>query len=154
MQNGNLFSHILTPIDGSETSIRAGRMAIQLAGIHGSEITFAYVVDSTTVAEIAGATSRPPETAHRDLENTGKRYLDYLARMGDERGVRSQRVTRSGIPHSEIADLARERDVDLIVIGRVGCRGPRCILIGSVAERVIEHAHCPVLVVTQDSSRR
>jgi nucleotide-binding universal stress UspA family protein len=51
------------------------------------------------------------------------------------------------VPFSEITNLAREQGVGLIVIGQMAGRGPRRILIGSVTERVIEHAPCPVLVV-------
>jgi nucleotide-binding universal stress UspA family protein len=58
-----------------------------------------------------------------------------------------RRIVRHGTPYSEIEDLAREQNIDLIVMGQVGHRGPRRILIGSVTERVIEYAPCPVLVV-------
>ncbi len=59
----------------------------------------------------------------------------------------SLREVREGEPYQEIVALADEIGVDLIVMGHVGRRGPRRILIGSVTERVIEFAHCPVLVV-------
>ena len=154
MEMPRMFGHILVPVDGSETSIEAGRVTIRLAAIQDSDITFVYVVDGTTVDEIARATSRPAESVHRDLENTGKRYLTYLTHLCEESGLRSQQVIRSGIPHSEIVGFAQEQRVNLIVIGRVGCRGPRCILMGSVAGRVVESAPCPVLVVNQDSGGR
>jgi nucleotide-binding universal stress UspA family protein len=117
-------------------------------------ITFVYVVDSAILEEIAGATSKTTETIHRELEEKGRRYLDYLSRLARDRGLQTDQVVRHGIPHSEIADLAREQGVDLIIIGQVGRHRPQRILIGSVAERVIEYAPCPVLVVRHTSARR
>jgi nucleotide-binding universal stress UspA family protein len=143
------FTHILVPTDGSENSVQAGRVAIQMAVLLRSQVTLAYVIDSATVNEIAAATSKTPMAIRRELELQGRRYLDYLARLAGASNVQAEQVIREGTPYREIADLARERGVDLIVIGRVGCRGARCALVGSVAERVIEYAHCPVLVVSQ-----
>jgi nucleotide-binding universal stress UspA family protein len=154
MEKRGPFTHILVPTDGSKTSINAGRLAIQIAATHSVPITFVYVVDSTIVDEIAGATSKTTETVHRELEDKGRRYLDYLSRMARDRHLQADQVVRYGIPHSEIANLAREQGVDLIVIGQVGRRGPRRVLIGSVAERAIEYAPCPVLVVRHTPARR
>ncbi len=154
MEEQSPFTHILVPTDGSETSINAGRLAIQIAATHNVPITFVYVVDNAIVDEIAGATSKTTETVHRDLETKGRRYLDYLSRLARDRGLQADQVVQYGMPHSEIANLARERGIDLIVIGQVGRRGPRRVLIGSVAERVIEYAPCPVLVVKRIPTRR
>lgn len=154
MEERGPFTHILVPTDGSETSINAGRLAIQMAITYRARTTFVYVVDSAIAEEIAGAASRTTETICRELEEKGQRYLDYLSRLARESGLHTDQVIRHGIPHSEIADLARERGVDLIVIGQVGRHGPRRVHIGSVAERVIEYAPCPVLVVRQSHQRR
>ena len=149
MEQKTLFAHILVPTDGSDNSVQAGRLAIQMAAMHHSRVTLVYVVDSATVNEIAGATAKTSAAIHRELEIQGRRYLDYLVRLAGASNVQTEQLVREGTPYREIADLARERDIDLIVIGRVGCRGARCALVGSVAERVIEYAHCPVLVVSQ-----
>lgn len=154
MEAESPFTHILVPTDGSETSISAGRLAIRIAATHGIPITFVYVVDSAVVYEIAETTSETAEMVHRELETKGRRYLNYLTRMAREMDLEADQVVLSGIPHTEIANLARERGIDLIVIGQVGRRGPRRVLIGSVAERVIEYAPCPVLVVRQVPTRR
>jgi len=154
MEKTNLFSHILVPTDGSDTSTRAGIVASELAQIHESSITFIYVVDSATVNEIADTMSRSTDAIRRELETKGQHYLDYLSRIAEDKGLTADQVISFGIPHDEIAEAARRRSADLIVIGRVGCRGPRCVLIGSVAERVLERAPCPVLVVGQGPNRR
>jgi len=148
------FNHILVLTDGSNTSVQAGRLAIQMAALHRSRLTLVYVLDSTIADEIAGVTAKKLDAVKQDLEAKGKSYLDYLVRLARASGVQAEQVIRHGTPYGEIANLARERDVDLVVIGRVGCRGARCALVGSVAERVIEYAHCPVLVVSDTPSRR
>ena len=154
MEQKSSFSHILIPTDGSDNSVHAGRLAIEMAVLHRARVTLVYVVDSATVDEIAAATAKTSAAIRRELELQGRRYLDYLIRLAETSNVQAEQVILQGTPYREIAELARERDVDLIVIGRVGCRGARCALVGSVAERVIEYAHCPVLVVSQAPARR
>jgi nucleotide-binding universal stress UspA family protein len=149
MEQKSPFNHILIPTDGSENSILAGRVGIQMTGLHKAKLTLVYVIDSAIVNEIAGATAKTSAAIRRELELQGRRYLDYLVRLAAASNIQADQVIKEGTPYREIADLARERGVDLIVIGRVGCRGARCALVGSVAERVIEYAHCPVLVVSQ-----
>jgi nucleotide-binding universal stress UspA family protein len=52
-----------------------------------------------------------------------------------------------GVPYTEISNLAEKDGANLIVIGQIGRHGPRRLMMGSVTERVIELAPCPVLVV-------
>lgn len=142
------FTHILAPVDGSESSINAGRLAIRIAASHNIPITFLYVVDQGAAEEIAGASQRSVAAVCEQLERKAQSYLDYLSRMASNRGLRAEKVIRRGVPYREIADLAREERVDLIVIGRVGGRGTQQLArIGAVAQQVIEYAPCPVLTV-------
>jgi nucleotide-binding universal stress UspA family protein len=87
------------------------------------------------------------EHVEQELALSGQRYLDYLSNLAANVGLEANQVIRRGVPYREIERLARDQNVDLIVIGQVGQRGPRRILIGSVTERVIECAPCAVLVV-------
>ena len=116
---------------------------------HKSRLTPIYVLDSTIADEVAGVTTKELDAVKQNLEAKGKSYLDYLVRLASASGVQAEQVIRHGTPYGEIVNPARKRDVDLIVIGRVGCRSARCALAGSVTERVIEYADCPVLVVSQ-----
>jgi nucleotide-binding universal stress UspA family protein len=141
------FQSILVPIDGSDTSINAARLAIRLASTYRAELCFLYVVDTRSVAKMARFEVRTEEELQKDLRNQGQRYLSYAAKLASAAGQMARTALRVGVPQTEITAEARERRTDLIVIGRVGQRGPRRILIGSVAERVIEYAPCPVLVV-------
>ena len=141
------FSYILVPVDGSAASIHAGLVAIRIASTHHIPITFVYVVDRSVVDRIASASSASgDETAH-ELEEKGRRYLNYLTQQAHTKGLETEQVIRYGIPNSEIINLARDLQVDLIAIGQGSRSGPRRAMIGSVAARVVEYAPCPVLVV-------
>jgi nucleotide-binding universal stress UspA family protein len=142
-----LFHHILAPTDGSQSSVTAGRLAVQLTVLHKARITFIYVVDDTVVEELASVSGRVAKRVQSEVELSGQRSLDYLSRLASEADLTSSQVICHGVPYREITNLAREQGVDLIVVGQVGSRGPRRILIGSVTERIIEHSPCAVLVV-------
>jgi len=147
------FTNILVPTDGSTNSNHAGRLAVQIGSIHKARLTIAYVVDDTIVNEVASATGKSREATIRDLENKGQTYVDYIGHIARHNDMDYDQRILHGTPYREIADLARDLGVNLIVIGRVGCRGPRCALVGSVAERVIEYAPCPVLVVNREPEK-
>jgi nucleotide-binding universal stress UspA family protein len=141
-----IFRHILVPTDGSEASVAAGQLAIRLAAVHRARITFVYVVDDSVVQQLADASGMLAQQMREELETTGQRYLNHLIRLAAQAGQKAEQVVRHGEPHAEITSLARQLGVDLIVMGRVGQRGPRRILIGSVTERVLEYAPCPLLI--------
>ena len=141
------FTHILAPIDGSAYSINAGRVAIELATAFQAQITFVYVVDTTTVEELAKVSRRPIEQIQREMEANGQRYLRRLTQRARTHRLEVKQAVRFGVPYAEISRLAREDSANLIVVGQVGRHGPRRLMMGSVTERVIEMAPCPVLVV-------
>lgn len=142
------FSHIIVPVDGSETSINAGQLALQMATLHPIKITFVYVIDSQVAEDVSRTTRRTLDAVREEFSNTASRYLDYLSRLASNRGISTAQTIRYGTPYIEITELAREVNADLIVIGRVGGMGTQHLArIGAVAERVIEYAHCPVLTV-------
>jgi nucleotide-binding universal stress UspA family protein len=69
-------------------------------------------------------------------------------------GVTARGVVRVGAPWSEIVNLAREEHADMIVMGTQGRTGLDRLLLGSVAERVIRQAPCPVLTVRPTQERK
>jgi len=70
------------------------------------------------------------------------------------RGIKAEAYIRVGYPFDEIVAMADHFNVDLIVIGSHGCSGMARLLVGSTAERVVEHAPCPVLVVKERRKRK
>ncbi len=146
MGTAGQFSTILVPTDGSATSRAAGKLAVDLAVANQARLIFIYVVDETVIQELARSSQQESDEIGRKLARSGQRYLDYLANLAQRQHVAAETVLRQGTPHVEIVKEAGQQHADLIVMGHVGQRGPRRILIGSVTERVIEHAECPILV--------
>ena len=141
-----LFRHILVPIDGSQNSVQASELAFRMAKLSGAHVTVLYVIDSAVLDEIARFSAQQRAEVREELHENGRQYLAYVEGLAQQENLTVQQEIREGIPYEEIVVLATAVGVDMIVMGHVGQRGPRRILIGSVTERVIEFAHCPVLV--------
>jgi nucleotide-binding universal stress UspA family protein len=140
------FKTILVPTDGSTTSTAAGKLAIDLAVVFDARLVFMYIVDESVIEELARSSQQTSHETSHELARSGRRYLDYLAGLAQRRNLAAETILRQGTPHLEIVEEARKQPADLIVMGYVGRRGPRRILIGSVTERVIEYAQCPILI--------
>jgi nucleotide-binding universal stress UspA family protein len=136
---------ILVPTDGSEHSLRAAEYGISIAKMIGAQIVVVFVVDDVVLDQIAKITAH--EVAERELKEDGKGYVNYVVGLAGKEGVNSSSLITEGRPFEQIVHLAKELNADLIVMGTYGRRGADRILIGSVAERVIEYAPCPVLVI-------
>ena len=141
------FNKVLVPIDGSSYSIKAGEYGIDLAKSYGAAVISLYVIDEATLSSLGRLSGQDGQTLRRKLRKEGEACLHNLHQRATEEGVELTEIVKEGLPHRVIVELAQEEGVDLIVIGKVGQRGPRRILIGSVTERVLEAAKCPVLVV-------
>jgi nucleotide-binding universal stress UspA family protein len=81
------------------------------------------------------------------LEDSAERELPKLAECDEFSGIEVEEMVVHGEAAAEIVRVARDRNVDLIVIASHGRTGLGRILFGSTAEAVVRHAHCPVLVV-------
>ncbi|MEZ4657048.1 MAG: universal stress protein [Caldilineaceae bacterium] len=141
-----VFQHILIPTDGSQSSVEASQLAFRIAKLSRAQVTALYVVDSAVLDEIARFSTQQRAEVRQELFENGRQYLAYVERLAQQANVAVQPEICEGVPYEEIVALAASIGADLIVMGHVGQRGPRRILIGSVTERVIEFAHCPVLV--------
>jgi nucleotide-binding universal stress UspA family protein len=136
---------ILVPTDGSAYSIRAAEYAISIAKTHDAEIMVVYVMDEVVIDKFAEVAER--ETVERELQTDGHHYVDYVVGLAEKAGIKAVSKVVKGRPFREIVNLAKGLNVDIIVMGTYGRRGAERILLGSVAERVIEYSTCPVLVI-------
>lgn len=144
---GTFFTRMLVPVDGSPSSEKAARYALKLAFCAQCEVVAVHVVDEETAADYAQYSDRPLAAIIAQMQSTAENYIEDVGRWGKEEGVKVRGEVRVGLPHRVILALATELGVDLIVMGTVGRKGPRRVLVGSVTERVIEQAPVPVLVV-------
>jgi nucleotide-binding universal stress UspA family protein len=146
---------ILLPVDFSECSEMALRQSVRLARQLSAAVELVNVWEPVTVAA-PEAVLVAPETAATLEREAAASSRDQLARTLQD--LRSAGVTatatsqKGGLPSRVIVDLARARASDLIVMGTHGRRGFERALLGSVVERVLRHAPCPVLSVGPPSA--
>lgn len=144
------FTKILVPTDFSDYSMHALQTAMALAKDLGATFRVAHVGAKSTVREAvkAGLIAAGDDDDALDRKIKERRVAamqSFLAPLGDAAaGVET--VFLSGDPANEIDCYARDNGVDLIVMGRRGVTLGD-VMLGSVAERVVRHAPCPVLIV-------
>jgi len=138
---------ILAAVDGSSTSLQAAEAAVALAAAGGAEVIFLHVLDDALLRDLASLTREPPEAVSQRLESQGGEILDDLCARAAAREVACSRRMAPGDPPRVIDEVAREVGADAIVVGKVGRRGVRRWMIGSVTRRLIESTHVPVVVI-------
>ncbi|MEW6386495.1 MAG: universal stress protein [Thermodesulfobacteriota bacterium] len=135
------FGKLLLATDGSRYSREAAARALDLVQAYGGELAVASVLDLPP-----GFMEETPEVAGELLERL-KSLVGEVTRKAQGLALPCQEYVRLGPVYRVITDLARELKVDLIVMGSHGRTGSKRLLMGSVTERVIGFAPCPVLVV-------
>ncbi|MHB8764780.1 MAG: universal stress protein [Deferrisomatales bacterium] len=146
------YETILIPLDGSELSEAAVDAAMELARAFGSELLLVGALDLTAGMYDVYAEAYSPVDLRAQLEGYLGGVLDRAKGRVEAGGLRARRFLRVGVPHEEIAGLAREEGAKLIVMTTHGRRGLSHLLLGSVTEKVIRTAPCPVLVVPPPAS--
>jgi universal stress protein A len=139
-------SRILVATDFSEHSRKALSYAIGFAAQFGAKLTLVHVVEP-----VLYPTDWMLPLPEIDFAQTRKFLIEQLKTFSKKSPVTAQPTVRYGQPAEEIVQVARERKIDLIVIGTHGHSGVKHLLIGSVAERVVRHAPCPVLTLRPDA---
>jgi len=138
----------LVPLDFSEYASQALDYAIKLANKLSARLTLLHVVQSLPMGGVdMGVTL--PYTYIQDLEAEIMESLNnYLERV-TAAGLEGEVAMVHGVPFHEIIEMAKAQHVDLIVMGTHGRTGFQHVLLGSVAEKVVRLAPCPVLVARQ-----
>lgn len=137
------FKKILIPTDGSEYTKVAIKKGLKLAKQTGATVTALYVVDQTAFINIPMDSTTL--NIYALLEEEGRNALDFVKKMGAEMEVPVEIRMESGSPVKNIIELSKS--FDLIVMGTLGRGGLSKLLMGSVAEKVVRHADCPVMLV-------
>ncbi len=134
---------ILVPHDFSETSETAVRYAVALARNFNARIHLLHVGDQARL----DLETEFPLGLEGAVEDAVRERLLKIVTPTEQAELRPEFVVRAGVPAAEIVRYARDYDVDLIVMGTHG-RGPVShMVMGSVAEKVVRTAPCPVLTV-------
>lgn len=145
----SVFHRILVPTDFSPQSERAGALARRLALAVGAEIVLVHVFLEVPLFSEGPFTSERVQEVYAAGRVWVKEQLEQQATAARAAGLTAKAFMRTGIPHQEIVAAAREEKADLIVMGTHGRGGVGRMLLGSVADRVIQLAPCPVLAVRE-----
>ena len=135
--------------DGSEVSMRAAEMAIDLAKISGSKVIAIYVVDVPRLAHLPGYAAIPglKDNLTILMLEEGNKAVSEIESIAHDVAITCEKVVTDGIPSDQLIWHSKEMGIDLIVMGSTGRSGWNKSMIGSVAEKVVRHSQVPVLIV-------
>ena len=138
---------ILCPIDHSDCSKEALKYAVSFAMKEEAKLLLLHIIDIRSFNEELDAISKqiPDEETFEQLR---VKLLDCIPEaIRDDMDVEA--IVIQGIPFVEIISTAKEKEIDMIVIGSHGRTGISHMMLGSVSEKVVRKAPCPVLTVRQ-----
>ncbi|MGE5417307.1 MAG: universal stress protein [Acidobacteriota bacterium] len=144
-----MFRKILVPIDGSDYSDNAARVAAQIAEKFQSEITLLHVVNRSLVNVACPPEALPTITdaVLKEWHASGERILQETLELIDNGTSHIETLAVWGNPAEVIIEQSRSAGYDLIVMGCLGIGAFTELLIGSVSNRVSHLACCPVMLV-------
>jgi len=142
-----LLRRILVPLDFSGKSRQALEFAVPLAEQYGGKIFLIHAVEPVYAYPYGSAEMGVSPLDPRPIVEASEKRLSTLARELVPPGLLGKTLVRTGRAYPEIIDAADELEADLIVIATHGFTGLKHVFVGSTAERVVRHAHCPVLTV-------
>lgn len=138
---------ILVPIDFSDCSRNALRYAVAFAKQFKAEILCLHSIEIPYGTGEAGIVIETEAFRKRLHEEAKKQMTVLLQEEGAT--VSEECILKLGTPYREIIQAADDRGIDLVIMGTHGRTGVKHFLLGSSTERVVRHAHCPVLVVRE-----
>ncbi len=158
---------ILVPVDGSFASFNAAKKSIEVAKTYGAVLKLITVIDLDSISrhhrserlwrQVDGSIIAGRSRTVKNEELTGEMrenawgLLNSLDEELDFEGITVEKDVLLGEPYHVILDTAREEKMDLIVMGNRGFSKIKRFFVGSVTQRVISEATCPVLVIHTDS---
>jgi len=142
-----VFKKILFPTDFSVASDYAMSYAISMAKRYKAKFFLLHVVDTTY--DISGfyIPHISAEKLMQEMEEAAEKKLTNISSAISRRVKAREIVVKSGIPHKEILKFAKDKGVDMIIMGTHGKAGLDHLLFGSTTERVLRQASCPVLTI-------
>jgi nucleotide-binding universal stress UspA family protein len=132
---------ILVPVDFTECTEKALAYAVPFARQFGAELTLLHVIEPAYLPATEMGLIVPVEGP----DEAGEQLAKLQRRLADQ--VRCRTLVKSGTAESEIIGVARELNVDLIVLSTHGRSGMERLLMGSTVEKVMRRACCPIFVV-------
>ena len=139
-----MYKKILVPTDGSEFAKKAQKQALFLANVCGAEIIAISVTENNLVSGLP--LDDEVYQLNQILKERSEENLEEFDKL-NKNDLKITHVIKEGLPAKVILEVAKEKDVDLIVMGSSGKSGFDRFIMGSVADKVVNSAKCAVLVV-------
>ncbi len=143
------FRRLLVPTDFSSGSEQAWLMARQLAGRLGAEIVLLHVLVEAPLFSEGPFTMEHARKVFEAARMWVEKMLGEWVAAAAASGLQARWIVSTGVPHKEIVAAAAQERAEVIVLGTHGRGGIDRALLGSVADRVIRLAPCPVLTVRE-----
>ena len=138
-----MYKKILVPTDGSEFAQKAEKHALFLAKTTGADI---YALSENNFVNGLPLDDEVYQL-NQLLKQRSEDNIKEFEEMDETSGIKFHGIIREGSPAKTILEVAKEEDIDLIVIGSSGKSGFDRFIMGSVAEKVVNAAKCAVLVI-------
>src|SRR5262245_46406516 len=139
---------VMHPTDFSTASAPAYRHAVELAKTNRAELTIVHVLAPLMPINPDGYVSpKVYDDMIASARAYGQKQLDAMVKRATTAGVRATGLLLEGLPHERIAQAARSKKADVVVVGTHGRTGFSRLFLGSVASRVLALSPCPVLTV-------
>jgi universal stress protein A len=142
-----MFERILVATDLSPASTPALEQSVKMAKQDGALLFIAHAYQEPGLVELSHAPAKVFQEWDKKLREGVERKLRPLVEYARKEGVEAEGLILTGFADETIVKAAKEKDVDLIVMGTHGRRGAARLFLGSVAARVISTAPCPVMTV-------
>ena len=139
-----MYKKILVPTDGSEFAKKAQKQALFLAKVSGAEIIAVSVTENNFVQGLP--LNDEVFQLNQILNERSEENLIEFDKLNED-DIKISHVIREGSPARVILEVAKDENVDLIVMGSSGKSGFDRFIMGSVADKVVNSAKCAVLVV-------
>lgn len=137
---------VLVPVDGSDNSLRAVRYGLNLAKGLSAKVRLFYVFPISSV-EIIGMVGMSRDDIDQAAQAAAQRVFDKVHAEIGETDVQVSDDTSIGDPAEEIIRCTEDDEGVHVVLGRRGLSRIQTLLLGSVSEKVVRHAHSPVTIV-------
>jgi len=138
---------VVVGIDGSERSLRAAAAAADVARCHGAKLIIVTVVRPPEGWWGIVGSPPPADALASSMSKAQRGILDVALDELDLEEIEWEATEEIGEPAAALADVCRDREADVLVVGRRGAGIVERIVMGSVADRLAHYSPCPVLIV-------
>ncbi len=141
---------ILLYVDSSEECITAAQYGISLAKSLNAELAAVYIVDVEVLSDLVKAkifVKIEEMDYEQNLEEDGRRYLNYISELGSKKGVNIDTYLVKGIVNKEVKKKIEELNADLLIMGELDPIQSRTDIFHNEAELIFRKSNCSVLVV-------